>query len=126
MILAKAAIANGKGSYSIEDIKVSDPVGDEILVQIKAAGVCHTDWDSQSWGKELIMGHEGAGVVVKTGDRVRAFNAGDRVMLNWAIPCYECFQCMEGNQHICERNSAVTAGNRRSEGHARQTHRACF
>lgn len=119
MILAKAAIANGKGSYSIEDIKVSDPVGDEILVQIKAAGVCHTDWDSQSWGKELIMGHEGAGVVVKTGDRARAFNAGDRVMLNWAIPCYECFQCMEGNQHICERNSAVTAGNRRSEGHAR-------
>lgn len=119
MIQAKAAIASGKGNYTIEEILVDDPTGDELLIQIKAAGVCHTDWDSQSWGKELIMGHEGAGIVVKTGARVKSFKAGDRVMLNWAIPCYECFQCMEGNQHICERNSAVTAGNKRSEGHAR-------
>lgn len=35
-----------------------------------------------------------------------------------AIPCYECFQCQEGNQHICERNSAVTVGNKLSKGHA--------
>jgi Zn-dependent alcohol dehydrogenase len=39
-------------------------------------------------------------------------------MLNWAIPCYHCFQCQEGNQHICEVNSAVTAGNKRAQGHA--------
>ncbi|WP_353485273.1 alcohol dehydrogenase catalytic domain-containing protein, partial [Haliscomenobacter sp.] len=118
MIQSQAAIANGQGQFSIETIEVNDPVGDEVLVQIKAAGVCHTDWDSQSWGKPLVMGHEGAGVVVKVGPLVQSLQVGDKVMLNWAIPCYECFQCQEGNQHICERNSAVTAGNKVSQGHA--------
>jgi S-(hydroxymethyl)glutathione dehydrogenase/alcohol dehydrogenase len=118
MIHCKAAIADGKGHFSIENIIVGDPQGDEVLIQIKAAGVCHTDWDSQSWGKPLLMGHEGAGIVVKLGERVKSLQAGDKVMLNWAIPCYECFQCQEGNQHICERNSAVTAGNKISGGHA--------
>jgi Zn-dependent alcohol dehydrogenase len=118
MTICKAAIADGKGNFSIENITIADPVGDEILVDIKAAGVCHTDWDSQSWGKPLVMGHEGAGIVAKIGENVKAIRVGDRVMLNWAIPCYTCFQCQEGNQHICERNSAVTAGNKISEGHA--------
>jgi len=63
------------------------------------------------------MGHEGAGVVLK-GPQVKSIQEGDPVMLNWAIPCYDCFQCQEGNQHICERNSAVTAGNKLSQGHA--------
>jgi Zn-dependent alcohol dehydrogenase len=118
MIHCKAAIADGKGNFKIETISVSAPIGDEVLVQIKAAGICHTDWDSQSWGKKLVMGHEGAGEIVAVGDKVSDLQIGDKVMLNWAIPCYKCFQCQEGNQHICERNSAVTAGNKVSGGHA--------
>lgn len=118
MLQSKAAIADGNGHFSIQNITVADPQGDEVLVEIKAAGVCHTDWDSQSWGKPLVMGHEGAGIVKKVGNRVKSLQVGNKVMLNWAIPCYECFQCQEGNQHICERNSAVTAGNKVSEGHA--------
>jgi Zn-dependent alcohol dehydrogenase len=118
MIKSKAAVSDGKGNFSIETIEVGNPQGDEILVQIKASGVCHTDWDSQSWGKPLVMGHEGAGIVKKIGKGVKFLKIGDKVMLNWAIPCYECFQCQEGNQHICERNSAVTAGNKLSQGHA--------
>ncbi|MCP9768609.1 Zn-dependent alcohol dehydrogenase [Lacihabitans sp. LS3-19] len=115
---SKAAIASGEGKFSIQTIEISEPINDEILVKIKAAGICHTDWDSQSWGKTLVMGHEGAGEVVAIGEAVKNFSLGDKVMLNWAIPCYECFQCQEGNQHICERNSAVTAGNKVSGGHA--------
>jgi Zn-dependent alcohol dehydrogenase len=118
MINSKAAIADGQGNFSIQNVQVADPQGDEILVQIKAAGICHTDWDSRNWGKLLLMGHEGAGIVHKIGTKVNSFKIGDPVMLNWAIPCYDCFQCDEGNEHICERNSAVTAGNKRSEGHA--------
>ena len=118
MIHSKAAIASGDGKFSIQTIEIADPKNDEILVRIKAAGICHTDWDSQSWGKTLVMGHEGAGEVVAIGEAVKNFSIGDKVMLNWAIPCYECFQCQEGNQHICERNSAVTAGNKVSGGHA--------
>ncbi len=119
MVNAKAAIADGKGNFSIQHIKIDDPQGDEVLVQIKAAGICHTDWDSQSWGKPLIMGHEGAGIVVKTGPDVINLKEGDEVILNWAVPCYHCFQCQEGNQHLCEENSAVVAGNKVSNGHAR-------
>ena len=118
MLKIKAAIADGKGSFVIDEIEVNDPDGDEILVQIKTAGICHTDWDSQSWGKQIVMGHEGAGIVTKTGPLVKKLKHGDKVILNWAIPCYTCFQCMEGNQHICENNSPVTAGNKVSGGHA--------
>lgn len=118
MIHSKAAIASGNGNFSIQTIEIEEPKNDEILVKIKAAGICHTDWDSQSWGKTLVMGHEGAGEIVAIGNAVKNFSVGDKVMLNWAIPCYECFQCQEGNQHICERNSAVTAGNKVSGGHA--------
>jgi Zn-dependent alcohol dehydrogenase len=119
MLRSNAAIADGQGSFSIQQITIDEPQGDEVLVQIKAAGICHTDWDSQSWGKPLIMGHEGAGIIVKTGPHVSNLKVGDAVILNWAVPCYQCFQCQEGNQHLCEENSAVVAGNKVSHGHAR-------
>lgn len=115
---AKAAIATGNGSFSIQTIDVQPPQGDELLVELKAAGLCHTDYDSMSWGKPLVMGHEGAGLVREVGPAVTRFKPGDAVILNWAIPCGRCFQCQEGNQHICEVNSPVTAGNRVSGGHA--------
>lgn len=121
MIFSKAAIADGNGHFSIQTLEIENPQGDEVLVQIKAAGICHTDWDSQSWGKALIMGHEGAGIVTKIGPDVTTLQVGDAVMLNWAIPCGKCFQCQEGNQHICEINSPVTAGNKASGGHATVT-----
>jgi S-(hydroxymethyl)glutathione dehydrogenase/alcohol dehydrogenase len=114
----KAAIANGKGSFVIDDIEVHEPEGDEVLIEMKAAGICHTDWDSQSWGKEIVMGHEGAGIVSRLGPLATKFKPGDKVILNWAIPCGKCFQCMEGNQNICENNSPVVAGNKVNGGHA--------
>ena len=49
-IQAKAAIADGKGSFTIETIEVHPPKRDEVLVAIKASGVCHTDYDSLNWG----------------------------------------------------------------------------
>lgn len=117
-MIVKAAIADGKGSFVIDDIEVYEPEGDEVLIEMKAAGICHTDWDSQSWGKEIIMGHEGAGIVSRQGPLATKFQPGMRVILNWAIPCGHCFQCMEGNQSICENNSPVVAGNKVSGGHA--------
>jgi S-(hydroxymethyl)glutathione dehydrogenase/alcohol dehydrogenase len=113
-----ASVADGKGSFSIDEIEIAPPQGDEVWVKMKAAGICHTDWDSLSWGKPIVMGHEGAGIVEKLGPDVGDLKIGDKVILNWAIPCYTCFQCVEGNQHICEKNSAVTAGNALAGGHA--------
>lgn len=118
-IKSSAAIAKGDGTFSIEQISISDPKPDEVLIKIKAAGLCHTDHDSLNWGKPIVMGHEGAGLVEKVGSAVADFNIGDAVILNWATPCMTCFQCQEGNQHICENNSPVTAGaNGYTRGHA--------
>ncbi len=116
---SRAAVAKGDGSFIIDDTVISAPDGDEVLVKMKAAGLCHTDHDSLSWGKPIVMGHEGAGVVEVVGPAVTDLHTGDKVILNWATPCMTCFQCQEGNQHICEQNSPVTAGgNGYTPGHA--------
>lgn len=118
-IISKAAIATGDGGFIIDKVTVADPQGDEVIVRIKAAGLCHTDHDSLHWGKPIILGHEGAGIIQKVGAQVTKFKVGDSVILNWATPCKTCFQCQEGNQHICETNSPVTAGgNGYTPGHA--------
>ena len=118
-ILSKSAIALGNGEFTIDNVQVSDPKEDEVIVKIKAAGICHTDYDSLSWGKPIVMGHEGAGVVHSVGSSVTEFKKGEHVILNWATPCMTCFQCQKGNQHICESNSPVVAGgNGYTPGHA--------
>lgn len=118
-VSAKSAIATGSGDFLIDTIILAPPAEDEVLVKMKAAGLCHTDYDSLSWGKPIIMGHEGAGVIAEVGANVRGLSKGDKVILNWATPCMTCFQCQEGNQHICENNSPVVAGgNGFTPGHA--------
>ena len=86
MITCRAAVTDGKGQYCIDEIQVADPAEDEVLIKIKAAGLCHTDYDSLNWGKPLILGHEGAGIVEKVGLKVSHVKPNDRVLLNWAIP----------------------------------------
>ncbi|WP_420400498.1 Zn-dependent alcohol dehydrogenase [Flagellimonas sp.] len=116
---SKSAIATGDGNFIIDAVTIATPKGDEIIVKIKAAGLCHTDYDSLSWGKPIVLGHEGAGIVEQVGAEVTNFQVGDKVILNWATPCMKCFQCQAGNQHICENNSPVTAGgNGYTPGHA--------
>jgi S-(hydroxymethyl)glutathione dehydrogenase/alcohol dehydrogenase len=118
-LYCKAALADGAGSFIIDEIAIQEPKDDEVIIKMKAAGLCHTDYDSLQWGKPIVIGHEGAGVVFKTGEGVEGINEGDPVILNWATPCGHCFQCLEGNQHICENNSPVVAGgNGYTPGHA--------
>ena len=107
MIDVRAAVAEGTGTFSITSIGIDAPERGEVLVAIKASGVCHTDWDSLRWGKRIVMGHEGAGEVLSVGADVTAFVPGDRIMLNWAIPCGVCFQCVRGKENICEDRGTV-------------------
>jgi S-(hydroxymethyl)glutathione dehydrogenase/alcohol dehydrogenase len=119
-IASKSAVAKGDGTFIITQVNLSDPQEDEVLIKMKAAGLCHTDYDSLNWGKPLVMGHEGAGIVEKIGSAINEVKVGDQVILNWATPCMHCFQCQEGNQHICENNSPVVAGaNGHTPGHAK-------
>ncbi len=107
MLSVQAAIGNGDGTFRIEPIGLDEPRAGEVLVAIRASGVCHTDWDSLRWPRRIILGHEGAGDVLQVGAGVTRFRPGDRVMLNWAIPCGVCFQCVRGKENICEHRGAV-------------------
>jgi len=104
---ARAALADGKGSFFIDTIDVADPRAGEVMVRIKASGVCHTDFKILGRQPVLVMGHEGAGVVLKTGAGVQHVKAGERVLLNWAMPCGECFSCRNGLQNVCEKKPSV-------------------
>ena len=119
MIKSKSCIARGDGTFIIDETIISDPYGDEVIVKMKAAGICHTDYDSLSWGKPIVMGHEGAGEIAQIGSEIKDLVVGDQVILNWATPCGNCQQCGLGNQHICDNNSPVVAGaNGYTPGHA--------
>jgi S-(hydroxymethyl)glutathione dehydrogenase/alcohol dehydrogenase len=104
---AQAIVADGHGHFALETVTLGDPGRNEVLVEIHASGVCHTDFDSMTWGRRIIMGHEGAGIVVAAGSNVTHVSPGDRVLLNWAIPCGQCFQCRRGAENICEEQPTV-------------------
>jgi S-(hydroxymethyl)glutathione dehydrogenase/alcohol dehydrogenase len=117
MSTTRAAIADGAGGFVIDDIDVSAPREDEVLIEIRAAGICHTDHASLSWARPLVMGHEGAGVVREVGTAVSDVAPGDAVVLNWCIPCGECFQCRRGEMVLCEWSRPAHVMER-SLGHA--------
>jgi S-(hydroxymethyl)glutathione dehydrogenase / alcohol dehydrogenase len=104
---AKAIVSDGKGGFSDQRLTFAEPQGAEVLVRIEASGVCHTDVDSLKWARPLIVGHEGAGVVLACGPEVTHVGPGDRVLLNWAIPCGACIQCRRGAESLCEDKPRV-------------------
>ncbi|MBA2733244.1 MAG: alcohol dehydrogenase catalytic domain-containing protein [Acidobacteria bacterium] len=105
---AKAAVSDGKGTFVVEEITLGEPQANEVCVQIKASGVCHTDFDHMNcMGRTFMMGHEGAGIVLQVGPNVTHVKEGDSVLLNWAIPCEDCFQCRRGAENICENRPQV-------------------
>jgi S-(hydroxymethyl)glutathione dehydrogenase/alcohol dehydrogenase len=104
---AKAAICTADGKFTIDEIDVADPGPGEVLVRIKASGVCHTDHKMLHLPPVRVMGHEGAGVVMKTGAGVTRARIGDRVLLNWAMPCGRCRACRNGLSNVCESKPTV-------------------
>jgi S-(hydroxymethyl)glutathione dehydrogenase/alcohol dehydrogenase len=107
---ARAIVSDGQGHFSDQGVTLGDPRGGEVLLRIAASGVCHTDLDSLSWRLPLIVGHEGAGVVLACGPEVTHVAPGDRVLLNWAIPCGDCRQCQRGAESLCEAKPTVEKG----------------
>ncbi|KAL9107582.1 MAG: hypothetical protein Q9227_007582 [Pyrenula ochraceoflavens] len=89
---------------------VLQPGPGEVLVHVKATGVCGSDihfWKDGGIGPlevkgDCILGHEAAGVVVECGEGVANFAIGDRVALEPGVPCGECFLCRDGRYNLCE------------------------
>ena len=83
---------------------------DEVLVKVKATSICGTDahiynWDEWAQSRikpPMIFGHEFAGEVIEIGDLVKRIKVGDFISAETHIPCGHCFQCLTGQQHICQ------------------------
>lgn len=103
----RGVVADGQGNLRVQEFGLAAPQGREVLVRIHASGICHTDLDHAGIGYPLILGHEGAGIVADIGHDVTACKVGDRVLLNWAIPCLDCFQCKRGARNLCEQKPTV-------------------
>lgn len=110
VLRGSAAVADGRGRFSIEWVEIDPPGPGEVRVALHAAGVCHTDHASLSWTGPLLIGHEGAGYVESVGEGVRGLAVDQPVLLNWAIPCGACFQCSQGADSLCERTHEVAQG----------------
>src|SRR6056297_541873 len=104
----KAAVARKSGApLSIEEVELEGPQAGEVLVEIKATGVCHTDAFTLSGSDPeglfpTILGHEGAGVVVETGPGVKDLKPGDHVIPLYTAECRECKFCKSGKTNLCQ------------------------
>jgi Zn-dependent alcohol dehydrogenase len=116
-MIARGILTTGADGFAVGEFEVDPPGPGEVLVALRASGVCHTDWDVKRNAKDrLVMGHEGAGVVMQTGAGVEGLEPGDHVALNWAVPCGRCFQCVRGNQALCESKPVVPRERTRLDG----------
>ena len=104
----KAAVAFAAGQpLKIETVQLEPPRAGEVLVEIKATGVCHTDaftlsGDDPEGLFPAILGHEGAGVVVEVGAGVTSLKAGDCVIPLYTPECRNCSYCLSGKTNLCQ------------------------
>jgi len=104
----RAAVAFEAGKpLRIEELELEGPRAGEVLVEIHATGVCHTDEFTLS-GKDpeglfpCVLGHEGAGVVVEVGTGVSSVKAGDHVIPLYTPECRQCKFCLSGKTNLCQ------------------------
>ena len=102
-----AAVAMQAGNpLEIMDVTLEGPKAGEVLVEIRATGICHTDEFTLSGADPeglfpAILGHEGAGVVVDTGEGVNSVKTGDHVIPLYAPECRECPSCLSRKTNLC-------------------------
>ncbi|MCE2474106.1 MAG: S-(hydroxymethyl)glutathione dehydrogenase/class III alcohol dehydrogenase [Alphaproteobacteria bacterium] len=104
----RAAVAVEAGKpLVIEEVDLEGPKGNEVLVEIKATGICHTDaftlsGDDPEGMFPAILGHEGAGVVVDVGRDVTSVKPGDHVIPLYTPECRQCEYCTSGKTNLCQ------------------------
>lgn len=108
----KAALLVEYGrDLAIEEVAIDDPKAHEVMVRIRATGLCHSDF-SAAEGKVgvplmTVLGHEAAGIVEKVGPSVSKVRPGDRVILSWKPSCGRCFYCHDSHPTLCEGHQAA-------------------
>ncbi|MTJ29424.1 S-(hydroxymethyl)glutathione dehydrogenase/class III alcohol dehydrogenase [Aphanizomenon sp. UHCC 0183] len=104
----KAAVAYTPGKpLTIETVQLAPPQAGEVLIEIKASGVCHTDaftlsGDDPEGLFPAILGHEGAGIVVEVGADVKSLKPGDHVIPLYTPECRQCDYCLSFKTNLCQ------------------------
>ncbi len=106
----KSVVLNGLKSLMTIDMPGPSVIrDDEVLVEMRSVGICGSDihyFNEGRIGDQVIrypftIGHEGAGVIVEAGVKVTGLDKGDRIVIDPAMPCYRCDQCLSGRYHTC-------------------------
>jgi L-iditol 2-dehydrogenase len=108
----KALLLSAPSKLSVVDFPEPKPADDEVLLRIRACGICGSDihgWDGSSGRRHppLIMGHEASGEIVAAGPKVTQWRAGDRVTFDSTIYCGVCRFCQTGAVNLCENRRVV-------------------
>ena len=103
----KAAVMREVGKpLQIEDVQISKPGPNEVLIRTAAAGVCHSDVHfyegSYPYPMPAVLGHESAGVVEAVGSEVRTVKPGDHVITCLSAYCGHCDYCLGGRMSLCQ------------------------
>jgi S-(hydroxymethyl)glutathione dehydrogenase/alcohol dehydrogenase len=124
----RAAVLREIGQeWSVEDIELDPPQAGEVLVQMKASGMCHSDEHlvtgdlaGATSPMPLIGGHEGAGIVMEVGPNVVGLEPGDHVVFGFIPACGRCPSCASGHSNLCDvGGAAFPTGRQISDGTAR-------
>ncbi len=109
----RAAVALEPGKpLEVMDVNLDGPKAGEVLVEIKATGICHTDEFTRSGDDPeglfpAILGHEGAGVVIEVGEGVTSLEVGDHVIPLYTAECRECEYCLNPKTNLCQKVRAT-------------------
>jgi S-(hydroxymethyl)mycothiol dehydrogenase len=119
----QGVVSMGKNApVEMRTVTVPDPGPGEVLVDIKACGVCHTDLHYRDGGISddypFLLGHEAAGTVAEVGDGVTNVAVGDYVVLNWRAVCGQCRACKRGRPWYCFATHNATQKMRLEDGTA--------
>jgi len=105
--------------FVLETVEIEDPRSDEVMVEIAAVGLCHTDLvfktGAGNYPLPAVLGHEGAGTVVKVGSAVTKVSIGDRVAMTFRS-CGHCDHCVEGQPAYCRTMPVLNYAGRRIDG----------
>src|SRR6202047_4873201 len=121
----RAAVARKAGeNMSLETVDLKGPREGELLVEIKATGICHTDEFTLSGADPeglfpAILGHEGAGIVVELGPGVTSLRKGDHVIPLYTPECRECDYCLSRKTNLCQKIRATQGAGVMPDGSSR-------
>src|SRR3954467_6653597 len=105
-------LVEAPGLLQLQDISVPTIGDGDVLIRVRAAGICHTDVHYRA-GKSPVyplprtLGHEVAGVVEQVGKSVATAKAGDRVCVHYVLSCGKCYYCSAGNEQFCVEGSMI-------------------